>query len=307
MKSTAAVIVTYNRCAMLEQCIRALLRQTAACDILIVDNCSTDHTASFVATLNDPAIRYRRLEKNSGGAGGFNAGMRWAVEEGYSFVWLMDDDCLPEPEALAELLAADQILKGDHGFLCSSVLWTDGKECRMNRQKIRKDYYTHQELLCHGMIRVEQATFVSLFLRREIILKAGLPLKEFFIWGDDIEYTRRLAVRMALPCFLAGRSKVVHAMAQNTGSDLSTDTADRLARYRFAYRNENYLYRREGFSGWFYYNCRCMYHFWKVVFKAKSHRLKRLWTLCSASFRGYFFNPAVEYVNLETMQERTNA
>ena len=303
---TAAVIVTYNRCTMLEQCIQALRQQTAPCDILIVDNCSTDATAGFAATLNEPSIRYRRLGQNIGGAGGFNAGMRWAVEEGYSFVWLMDDDCLPKPDALAELLAADKVLEGNYGFLCSSVLWTDGKECRMNRQKISKKCYEHIEKMRDALISVEQSTFVSLFLRREMILKAGLPLKEFFIWGDDIEYTRRLSVRMGQSCFLAGKSIVTHAMKQNSGSDITIDVPERLSRYKLAYRNENYLYRKEGVKGWIYYNCRCAYHFLKVLLKAKDHRLKRLWTIFSSYFRGYFFNPQVEYVN-DAPRESTNA
>lgn len=242
-----------------------------------------------------------------GGAGGFNAGIRWAVEKGYPFVWLMDDDCLPAANSLEELLAADKVLKGDYGFLCSSVLWTDGKECRMNRQKVSKKYYEHIEKMCDALLRVEQATFVSLFLQRGTVLKAGLPLKEFFIWGDDIEYTRRLSVRMGLPCFLAGKSIVIHAMEQNFGSDISSDLPERLSRYKLAYRNENYLYRKEGVSAWIYYNCRCAYHFLKVLFKAKNHRLKRLWTIFSSSFCGYFFNPAIEYVNDLNEQEHTNA
>ena len=299
MSQTAAVIVTYNRCAMLQQCIQALCQQTTPCDILIVDNCSTDHTAEYAASLNDSRIRYRRLDKNVGGAGGFNAGMRWAVEEGYSFIWLMDDDCLPANNALEELLSADQILAGQYGFLSSSALWTDGKECRMNRQKISKNYYLHQEKIRHGLVRIDQATFISFFLKRETILKAGLPLKEFFIWGDDIEYSRRLSVRMGLPGFLAGRSTVIHAMEQNTGSDLATDSVDRIPRYRYAYRNENYLYRKEGLKGLIYYNCRCAYHFLKVLFKAKDYRLKRLWTIFRSYFCGYFFNPKVEYVHTQ--------
>lgn len=295
--TTAAVVVTYNRCTMLERCIHMLLQQATPCDILVVDNCSTDATAEFAASLNDSRIRYRRLEQNIGGAGGFNTGMRWAVEAGYSFVWLMDDDCLPAPDALQELLTADKILEGDYGFLCSSVLWTDGKECRMNRQKISKKCYEYIEKMRNALICVEQATFVSLFLQRKTILQAGLPLKEFFIWGDDIEYTRRLSVRMGLPCFLAGKSIVTHAMKLNSGSDISTDIPERLPRYKLAYRNENYLYRKEGLKGWIYYNCRCAYHFLKVLLKAKNNRLKRLWTISSSYFRGYFFNPPVEYVN----------
>ena len=41
---TAAVVVTYNRRDLLEQCLQALLGQTAPCTVLLVDNASTDGT-----------------------------------------------------------------------------------------------------------------------------------------------------------------------------------------------------------------------------------------------------------------------
>ena len=45
MNSTIAVIVTYNRLELLKEGIQALLGQSSACDILIVDNASTDDTS----------------------------------------------------------------------------------------------------------------------------------------------------------------------------------------------------------------------------------------------------------------------
>ena len=48
----------------------------------------------------------------------------------------------------------------------------------------------------YGLVQAEQATFVSLLLRAATVQKVGLPIKEFFIWGDDIEYTRRIARRI---------------------------------------------------------------------------------------------------------------
>lgn len=108
----AAVVVTYNRAEMLRQCLMSLQKQTMPCDILVVDNASTDDTQALVqrAAQHDASIFYRNTGENLGGAGGFNFGMRWAVEAGYAFVWVMDDDCFPEPVALEKLLDADRLL-----------------------------------------------------------------------------------------------------------------------------------------------------------------------------------------------------
>lgn len=251
----AAVVVTYNRAEMLRQCLMSLQKQTMPCDILVVDNASTDDTQALVqrAAQHDASIFYRNTGENLGGAGGFNFGMRWAVEAGYAFVWVMDDDCFPEPVALEKLLDADRLLQGEYGWLSSVALWTDGRECRMNRPKIKKNFYDRIELLRDGILLAEQATFVSLFLKAETIRAVGLPVKEFFIWGDDIEYTRRITIREKMPCYVVGQSRVIHAMKNNSGSNLAVDSVERLGRYKLAFRNEAYIYRHEGAKGIAYY------------------------------------------------------
>lgn len=301
----AAVVVTYNRLALLQQCVQHLLESTAPCDILLVDNASTDGTGDWAHQLaqKDARVQYCNTGENLGGAGGFNAGMRWAAEAGYSHVWIMDDDTLPEPDALEKLLEADRLLDGNYGFLSSVVLWTDGGECKMNRPKLRKAYYEHIELLQHGIIMAEQATFVSCFFRRETILKAGLPIGDFFIWGDDIEYTRRLSVRMKLPCFLVGKSRVIHAMKENTGSSIAKDMPERIARYNYAFRNENYLYRKEGIKGFLFYSAKCALNVLRIFRWAKTKRLKRCAIIVRQYFCGLFFNPKVEYITDVDMQK----
>lgn len=294
----AAVVVTYNRAGMLRQCLTALRGQTVSCDVLVVDNASTDGTAAVVkeAMQQTDTVQYRNTGSNLGGAGGFNFGMRWAVEAGYAFVWVMDDDCFPEPDALEMLLQADDVLGGAYGWLSSVALWTDGKECRMNRPKAKKSFYEHIELLRYGILQAEQATFVSLFLKAETIRTVGLPVKDFFIWGDDIEYTRRITIQQGMPCYVAGKSCVLHAMKSNSGSNLAVDAVERLDRYKLAYRNEAYIYRREGAKGIAYYIAKRGRDFLWVLTRAKDHRLKRLRVLLSGILAGLVFYPKVEQV-----------
>ena len=234
--------------------------------------------------------------ENLGGAGGFNFGMRWAVEVGYAFVWVMDDDCFPEPVALEKLLDADRLLQGEYGWLSSVALWTDGRECRMNRPKIKKNFYDRIELLRDGILLAEQATFVSLFLKAETIHAVGLPVKEFFIWGDDIEYTRRITIREKMPCYVVGQSRVIHAMKNNSGSNLAVDSVERLGRYKLAFRNEAYIYRREGAKGIAYYIAKRGRDFLWVLTRAKDHRLKRLGVLLCGVGKGLAFYPKQERI-----------
>lgn len=301
--SVAAIVVTHNRYFMLQQCVSRLEAQTYSCDILVIDNNSEDQTYEWLQNhqKSHACMHICHLDRNTGGAGGFHYGICEGIRRGYDYLWLMDDDCLPELDALEKLMEADCLLggAGQYGFLSSAVLWKDGGECKMNRQKIRKKYFERVELLKHGLIQVEQATFVSLLLPVATVLRVGLPIKEFFIWGDDIEYTRRIAVRSSLPSYMAGQSQVVHTMLSNDGSCIATDMPERIARYNYAFRNENYLYRQEGVGGLLYYTAKCMLNVLYVLTKAKSHHVARLWVIIRQFFNGFFFNPQIEFITKE--------
>ena len=142
MKRTAAVIVTYNRKDLLLECVSAVLAQEGgAPGVIIVDNASSDGTKDALrAHVERGEVLYFNTGANLGGAGGFQYGIRKAVEMGYEYLWIMDDDCIPSKTALSVLLSAAEE-KPDFGFLSSKVLWKDGSICRMNvqREKLTKN------------------------------------------------------------------------------------------------------------------------------------------------------------------------
>lgn len=301
MNDVAAVVVTFNRLEKLKQCIQSLLEQSYACDILVIDNASSDGTKDYLNSISGDNISFYRLKENIGGAGGFNYGMRKAAELGYRYIWTMDDDCYPSKDALKEFITADAILggPGEYGFLSSAVLWTDGHECRMNRQLVSKQFYQSIEYIQYGIIKIWQATFVSLLIPVSTVQKFGLPYKEFFIWGDDIEYTRRIAMRGNVNSYLAGRSRVVHAMDNNVGSDLSDDVPERIDRYRLSVRNECFTYSKQGIKGHCLYLYRCMRSFCRICRNAPDRKMQRIAALFAGMIQGVFFRPETEYLNFE--------
>ena len=99
----AAVVVTYNRCDCLKQCVPALKAQTVLSDIIIVDNGSTDGTKAYLDTLaKDITVIH---QDNLGGAGGFYTGTKYAFDKGYDWIWMMDDDGLPDKFQLENLIS----------------------------------------------------------------------------------------------------------------------------------------------------------------------------------------------------------
>ena len=186
MKKIAAVIVTYNRKELLCECIEAVLAQkpvpapepvltqkpipagkSIVPDILIIDNHSTDGKKEAVAACRsgNDRILYFDTGSNLGGAGGFQYGIRKGVELGYDYLWLMDDDCIPRPGALAALLKHEP--KHPYGFLTSKVLWRDGSVCKMNVQRAKLTVNVSD--FSKGQVQpVVMASFVSLFLRTDV-------------------------------------------------------------------------------------------------------------------------------------------
>jgi rhamnopyranosyl-N-acetylglucosaminyl-diphospho-decaprenol beta-1,3/1,4-galactofuranosyltransferase len=214
MGPVCAVVVTYNRSEMLRRCLGALGEQTQAPDrILVVDNASTDGTASVLET-EYPSVEVLRLAVNEGGAGGFHEGIRRAYEGGAEWLWLMDDDTIPTPSALAELITAVGRLDGTPpALLTSRVIWRDGSLHPMNipifeRRRMER-VIGGAEL---GLMPIRGATFVSLLLHRQAIERYRLPLKHFFIWADDIEYTSRIVLGGEGAYFVPG-SVVLHDTA----------------------------------------------------------------------------------------------
>lgn len=302
MPSIAAVVVTYNRKDLLLECLNCLQaqdfsnapQQNATLDILVIDNASTDNTHEALQFLiEDKAIRYYNTGSNLGGAGGFNYGMRKAVELGYDYVWVMDDDCMPHDDTLFEFLNADAELQGDYGYLSSVCRWIDGSICTMNTQ--RHPLTKNVTDFSPKIQPITLASFVSLFVPSRIIKELGLPIKDFFIWSDDWEFTRRISRKY--PCYLAGKSVVTHKSKSNGVGNIALDSEEKIGRYRLAYRNDIVFYRREGLKGYGYIFVRGLYHAFLVLTKAKSKKGQRLKTILRGNLEGLRFHPDIEYIN----------
>ena len=302
MKDTAAIVVTYNRKALLLECLGCILDQREYVpDILVIDNASSDGTEAALRPLIEAQkVRYYNTGANLGGAGGFQYGIRKAVELGYDDLWIMDDDCMPSQTALSALRSAAAELGDRFGFLSSKALWQDGSICRMNvqRRTLTKNVADYAEPLIPAVM----ASFVSLYVPARVVRELGLPIKEFFIWTDDWEYTRRISRKH--PCYVVSGSVVVHKSKANIPADIASDSRDRLDRYRYLYRNDVYLYRREGLRGFAYECARLALHCLRVLRRAPDGKRKRLGMILGGTKEGFRFHPQIEYAQRTEEAER---
>lgn len=293
-----AVVVTYNRLALLKECVAALLNQDYEhMTILLVDNNSTDGTKEYIKEITEKhtgKISAVSLEKNIGGSGGFYEGMKHALLGDSDWLWLMDDDTIPEKDACTELCRATQIIDGKIGFLSSNVHGMKN-ECmntpRMKfTQKGENGYSDWNIHLSDSLVKVNSATFCACFVSTDAIREVGLPIREYFIWGDDTEYTLRLS-RYYGQGWLAGKSKVLHK--RQNGQSLSLKKEDNVNRISiYYYYTRNYLINMKlyyyGYLGalakTFHFNIIMI----QILFGKSSYKAKKIGVLFKGIFAFWF-------------------
>lgn len=200
--SVCAVVVTFNRKSLLVCTLSALGHQESLDKIIIIDNASTDGTQDYLAEqgfLAQPHIEYHKLGENTGGAGGFYQGVKLGFEQGFDYLWLMDDDGYPADDCLDKLLN----YREQFDFFGPLVLSDDNKEhfsfpmtLPVNKKVIRSKNELFAYLnsldsyspILHDVL----IPFNGVLLNSQMIEQLGFPDKRFFIWGDDMEYTKRI-------------------------------------------------------------------------------------------------------------------
>lgn len=186
--TTAAVVVSYNRLDLLKACVGALLDQTTALDeIIVVDNGSTDGSREYLASLRTRVTTVLSAD-NGGGAGGFTQGIELAMRNGHDHGWLMDDDARPALTAHAALRTAVDTLTAaglPFSFLASKVVDDDFGPIE-----------SHTPAALPGgdapYPRINHCSFVGAYISLAYSRETALPIRQFFIYHDDFEYTSRL-------------------------------------------------------------------------------------------------------------------
>jgi rhamnopyranosyl-N-acetylglucosaminyl-diphospho-decaprenol beta-1,3/1,4-galactofuranosyltransferase len=186
----AAIIVTRNRRKLLERCVKSMLTQTRQPDrVYVVDVASTDDTLDFLS-LADSKIKVVSLKDNVGGAGGFHAGIGSAFEDGYDWMWCMDDDGFASPDALARLEA--MLPQTTCDWLNSLVVDAGNDQNLAFRLFVNGELKRLRgEIEEIGVLKGDANPFNGTLLSRKLVAQIGLPLKELFIRGDEAEYLNR--------------------------------------------------------------------------------------------------------------------
>ncbi len=183
-----AIVLTFHAPASLQRCLTAIGGQTRRPDgVLVVDN--GEPPRATLAGLPDSLTGRAQLlptGENLGPAGGHALGLQTFHRlEQYTHAWVMDDDCVPQPAGLAELVRHAGNLGNGHVVFPS---WVDG----------RTGAATNYPGWC------------GLLIDRSAVGAAGLPRAEFFWWAEDTEYLQHRMPRSGVQVSRAPAAVVIH-------------------------------------------------------------------------------------------------
>jgi rhamnopyranosyl-N-acetylglucosaminyl-diphospho-decaprenol beta-1,3/1,4-galactofuranosyltransferase len=197
--TVAAAVVTHNRKRLLVECVEAILAQTRpVVRVLVVDNASSDGTEDYLRErgLLERGVEYLRLAENRGGAGGFSEAVRRGRELDCEWLWLMDDDAEPSADALARLLDAPEAGDPSVVALAPKVQYANGGLDLTQRGHFKRRLrYLGEGAYANGHAEIGYTSFVGSLLRISAARALDPPRAEFFVWGDDVEYSLRLHER----------------------------------------------------------------------------------------------------------------
>jgi len=302
MNTCIDIVVTYNRKELLKENIEALIHQTyREHDILIVDNASTDGTKEMVLAFDDNRIIYENTGVNIGGAGGFAFGMNKAISLGYKYAWLMDDDSIPSLTALESLMEKAKGINNEFSFLAGLVYWINGELFDMNLPNYickSKHEANYEMIRDYKLLQIQTCSFVGCFINLKIARLTALPIAEFFIYGDDIEYTGRL--QALKPSYLDLDCTIIHKAPTNVGSDIVWADKERIERFYLQSRNGMYIARKNHkiISRIKLLGGRIK----RIIKESPDCKGKRIWVLVKGTIKGFTFNPVLNYAECKSLE-----
>jgi GT2 family glycosyltransferase len=240
------VVLNWNGWPETQSCVARLLESERKAFVIVVDNGSRSHPyEEAVAAL--PGVTLLKTGKNLGYAGGNNHGIRVALGKGAEYVWVLNNDTAPEPDALHELARcaeADPRL----GVLTSSVRTPSGELERGNAFQVADarewsfDLGSPGEVICEGCSNAaggHPADIVrgpSLFFRSSALAEVGLFDERYFHYFEEMDLVERLR-RKGWRAGFACRSRVEHTHG-GTLSHLTPQSMYYLHRNHFLFRKK---------------------------------------------------------------------
>ena len=240
LKEIGIFICNYNKAEFVVKCVEKILQQTYRdTDIFVVDNASTDGSAELLNKEYGDKITIVQNKENLGGSGGFGRGIRIALEKGYKYFMLVDNDAFLDASAV-EYLHSYMEKHGDVGICGSKTLYLQDPS-KIQDFGGRIDYQKYQwggiiggsaELEGNAVLECDYVASCSVIARTEAVRKFGGFPEDNFIYWDDIEWCTK-CWKAGYKVVVNGNAKVLHDMSGANVQNMFLRYYANRNRYRF--------------------------------------------------------------------------
>lgn len=245
------LIPHYNRRELLERVLTALHHQTAPHTVLVIDNGSTDGSPELAEMMGAETLR---LDRNYGFAYAVNRGIETALKRGAVHIGIVNNDVVPSPTWLEELL------RSDAPFVCGKILSEGNPEILDGTFDLISSTglpfragsgQSSDHPLYNQSTEIDSAPMTAVLFRREVFETIGLLDESYGSYLEDIDFGIR--------CALAGiRGRYVpQALATHRGN--ATLGAWHPETVRLMSRNQVVLIAKHYPRNWIWsYGCRAL-------------------------------------------------
>lgn len=192
-----AIIVTYNGMQWHERCFSSLEASTIPVDTFVVDNASSDDTVSYIKT-NFPKVILVESKINLGFGQANNKGMKYALENGYDFVFLLNQDAWVEPNTIEVLVQLHKENK-EYGILSPMHLVAEKDKLEESFSNFIVPPYSPNDFTKDLYFGNKKEIYSSNFINAAAWLLPIECLKTvggfdpiFFHYQEDFNYTQRV-------------------------------------------------------------------------------------------------------------------
>lgn len=189
------IIVTYNGMQWYERCFTSLRESVVPVETIVIDNASTDGTATYIHE-HFPEIILIENKENVGFGRANNQGMRYALDHGCEYVFLLNQDTWIKPNVLSVMLPIAQ-QHPECGIFSPMHIKADEKSLYIEIEDGKTDHANALLSDCYFQTLKDIYLFNYVNAAAWLIPRATLELVGgfdpiFFAYGEDDNYLQRL-------------------------------------------------------------------------------------------------------------------
>ena len=209
--TVCAIVLNWNGYEDTCRCLESLKRATyPELHVVVVDNGSTDGSPEKLSE-KFPEIPLLKLPSNKGYGAGNNTGIRFAMRKGYNYLLILNNDVVVDPEFLEPMVQAMQTQPSVGVVTCKAFFQSDPARIYTTAGRFSK-------ARCSGIprstCRVDEdgdASYISgciMLVNRKVFDIAGFFDERFFMYFEDVEFSRRILERFRI--YYVAQGKVYH-------------------------------------------------------------------------------------------------